>query len=62
MRWDPEQGELSGVPQELLDEVYALRTEVNELHERVDFAERMLGERSGASGGNQGAIKSGSES
>ena len=62
MRWDPEQSELSGVPQELLDEVYALRTEVNELHERVDFAERMLGERSGASGGNQGAIKSGSES
>lgn len=61
-RWDPEQSELSGVPQELLDEVYALRTEVNELHERVDFAERMLGERSGASGGNQGAIKSGSES
>ena len=62
MRWDPEQGELSGVPQELLDEVYALRTEMNELHERVDFAERMLSERSSASSGNRGAIKSGSES
>jgi hypothetical protein len=43
-RWDPEQSELMGVPQELLDELYALRSEVNELHERVDFTERLLGE------------------
>lgn len=47
-RWDPEQSELPGIPQELMDELYALRTEVNELHERVDFAERLLAERSGA--------------
>jgi TM2 domain-containing membrane protein YozV len=46
-RWDPEHQELgAGVPQELLDEIYALRNEVNELHERVDFTERLLGERS----------------
>mgnify|MGYP001217497953 CR=1 FL=1 len=42
-RWEPE-----GVPQELLDEIYALRTEVNELHERVEFNERLLAERTGA--------------
>lgn len=47
-RWDPEQPEMAGqIPQEFLDELYALRTEVNELHERVDFTERLLGERSG---------------
>lgn len=45
-RWDPEQPEFAaGIPQELLDEIYALRNEVNELHERVDFTERLLGER-----------------
>jgi hypothetical protein len=48
-RWDPEQSELLGVPQELLDELYALRTEVTDLHERVEFTERLLAERSGAS-------------
>ncbi len=46
-RWDPEQAEMSRIPQELMDELYALRTEVNELHERVDFSERLLAERSG---------------
>jgi TM2 domain-containing membrane protein YozV len=46
-RWDPEQAELAGVPQELLDEMYALRNDVNELQERVDFTERLLAERSG---------------
>lgn len=51
LRWDPESSdELVGVPKELLDEVYALRTEVNELHERVDFNERLLAERSGTTG------------
>jgi hypothetical protein len=42
-RWDPEQprqGEsLSG---EVLDELAALRSEVSELAERLDFAERLL--------------------
>jgi TM2 domain-containing membrane protein YozV len=42
--WDPEQptsgpGEL---PHELLEELSALRSEVAELAERVDFAERLL--------------------
>lgn len=48
-RWEPEGDALgTGVPQELLDEIYALRTEVNELHERVEFNERLLSERSAA--------------
>ena len=41
-RWDPDQSELTGIPQEFLDELYQLRTDVNELNERVDFAERLL--------------------
>ena len=45
-RWDPNQSELSQVPQELLDEIYTLRTEVTELQERVDFAERLLAQQS----------------
>ena len=42
--WDPADApaRLQGVPQELLDEVDALRREVTELAERVDFAERLL--------------------
>ena len=48
LRWDPETAaELAGVPRELLDEIYSLRTELNELHERVDFNERLLAERTG---------------
>ncbi|HEX9893489.1 MAG TPA: TM2 domain-containing protein [Gemmatimonadales bacterium] len=46
MRWDPEtgeeglvHGELTG---EILEELEALRREVSELSERVDFAERLL--------------------
>lgn len=50
-KWDPETGDLGpGVPQELMDELYALRTEVNELHERVEFNERLLAERTGPTG------------
>lgn len=41
-RWDPEQSELTGVPQEFLDELYQLRTDLTELQERVDFTERLL--------------------
>lgn len=45
-RWDPEQPEETlGIPQEIVDEIYALRQEVNELHERVDFTERLLSQR-----------------
>ncbi|MHB1327530.1 MAG: TM2 domain-containing protein [Gemmatimonadales bacterium] len=46
-RWEPENDTFgTGVPKELLDEIYSLRTEVNELHERVEFNERLLAERS----------------
>lgn len=42
--WDPEDATAltHGVPQELLDEIEALRHEVSELSERVDFTERLL--------------------
>ena len=41
--WDPEDAVLTqNVPQELLDEIDALRHEVAELSERVDFTERLL--------------------
>jgi TM2 domain-containing membrane protein YozV len=42
--WDPEQpaSQLGGLPHEVLDELSALRSEVAELAERVDFAERLL--------------------
>ena len=41
-RWDPEQASrVSGeLPEEVLDELSALRSEVAELAERLDFAER----------------------
>jgi hypothetical protein len=38
-------GEKSGSDPELLAEVDALRQEVSELQERVDFAERLLAQR-----------------
>jgi hypothetical protein len=42
--WDPADATAlaAGVPQELLDEVDALRREVAELAERLDFTERLL--------------------
>ncbi len=41
--YDSERSLGSGsVPQELLDELDTLRADVNELHERVDFTERLL--------------------
>lgn len=55
-RWDPEagedglvHGELTG---EILEELEALRREVSELSERVDFAERLL-QRPGEQAGTQ---------
>jgi hypothetical protein len=39
------QGPQPGPDPELLAEVDALRAEVSELHERVDFAERLLAHR-----------------
>jgi hypothetical protein len=42
--WDPDEARNRslGVPQELLDEIDALRGEVTDLGERLDFAERLL--------------------
>ncbi len=42
--WDPEDSNAltHGVPQELMDEIEALRREVSELAERLDFTERLL--------------------
>ena len=43
-RWDPESEAtaLAGVPAEVLEELDALRLEVAELAERMDFTERLL--------------------
>ena len=43
-RWDPEQSGLPAgeLPTEILEELSALRSEVAELAERMDFAERLL--------------------
>jgi TM2 domain-containing protein len=47
-RWDPEHPELqTRVSQEVLEELEALRAEVSELAERVDFAERLLAQPRG---------------
>ena len=40
--WDPEYADSPALPGEVLDEVRALRGEVAELAERLDFAERLL--------------------
>jgi hypothetical protein len=41
-RWDPEYAFAEGPTEALLDQVDALRAEVAELSERVEFAERLL--------------------
>ncbi len=41
-RWDPEMPDSSLVPADVLEEIDALRHEVAELAERVEFAERLL--------------------
>jgi hypothetical protein len=41
-RWDPDQRDPEELSQEVLDELDALRKEVGELAERVDFTERVL--------------------
>jgi TM2 domain-containing membrane protein YozV len=47
-RWDPEHPELhTAVPQQVLEELEALRAEVSELAERIDFAERLLAQPRG---------------
>jgi hypothetical protein len=46
--WEPEGDHLvtSGTAASILDELDALRAEVGELHERVEFTERLLGDPS----------------
>ncbi len=45
VRWDPEDTkELDSVPEEIIEELVNLRSEVNELAERLDFTERLLAE------------------
>jgi TM2 domain-containing membrane protein YozV len=41
-RWDPEFTQRDSMPAEIMDELSALRSEVGELAERLDFAERLL--------------------
>jgi TM2 domain-containing membrane protein YozV len=41
-RWDPEYAQLDGISGEVLEELSALRSEVSELAERLEFAERLL--------------------
>jgi TM2 domain-containing membrane protein YozV len=41
-RWDPEYTQREGISTEILEELSALRSEVSELAERLDFAERLL--------------------
>ncbi|HEY8259003.1 MAG TPA: TM2 domain-containing protein [Gemmatimonadales bacterium] len=49
VRWDPEEVDSSGHPdqQHILEELDALRAEMAELTERVDFAERLLAQPRG---------------
>lgn len=43
-RWSPEDPDvLDQIPPELLDELYAMRQELTDLHERVAETERLLG-------------------
>jgi hypothetical protein len=41
-RWDPEAAPRDSLPAEVLEELSALRSEVAELAERLDFTERLL--------------------
>ena len=41
-RWDPEEAHRDSVSAEVLEELSFLRSEVSELAERLDFAERLL--------------------
>jgi len=41
-RWDPEYTQPHGISGEVLEELSALRSEVSELAERLEFAERLL--------------------
>jgi TM2 domain-containing membrane protein YozV len=57
--WDPEQPSFrqGEVPAEVVEELSALRAEVAELAERVDFAERLLASPPGEPGRAQSSLK-----
>ncbi|MFL5447414.1 MAG: TM2 domain-containing protein [Gemmatimonadales bacterium] len=57
--WDPEQPSFSqgDVSAEVMEELSALRAEVAELAERVDFAERLLASPSGEPGRAESSLK-----
>lgn len=47
LRWDPDEAaDIGDLPQEVIEELMALRQEVGELAERVDFTERLLADPS----------------
>jgi hypothetical protein len=47
-RWDPEEASPGGpLPQQVFDEIDALRAELAELSERLDFTERLLAQPRG---------------
>lgn len=56
-RWDPEQPVHTDLLPEVLDELSALRAEVVELAERVDFAERLLAESRAEDGRPHSSLK-----
>lgn len=50
-RWDPEEAaRYDALPSEVLEELSSLRSEVSELAERMDFAERLLAQPRPAEG------------
>jgi TM2 domain-containing membrane protein YozV len=57
--WDPEQPSLprGEIPAEVIEELSALRSEVAELAERVDFTERLLANPRGEPGRAQSSLK-----
>ena len=42
LRWDPLEQDVPELPDSVMEELESLRAEVSELHERVDFTERLL--------------------
>ncbi|MEO8089678.1 MAG: NINE protein [Gemmatimonadales bacterium] len=58
-RWDPEEvARANALPAEVLDELSYLRSEVAELAERLDFAERLLSQAPPAEGPPQSILRS----
>jgi len=57
-RWDPEEAPRGdGLPPEVLDEISYLRSDVAELAERLDFAERLLAQHRPAEDRSQSTLQ-----